>query len=275
MEFPTLYKQTATGAINRWTILVESNYYWTEFGKVDGVLQTSDRTYCEAKNIGRSNETTSDQQAVLEASSVWKKKRDRDGFVMSLDELQELVFDPPMLAKKFDGNYKKEMKFIQPKLDGIRCNISCNTGEIQSLSRHNMAFNTTKHIEDELKELLESNKHLHLDGELYNHDLHDDFNKIVSLCGIKTAKASNAQSPDRRAQKFLNEGDVVAAAEIYAANGSMLERRIKMLLSRANPQEAVKILDMIPDVIERIKEGKEGKMTEEEVVEILDNAQDA
>ena len=72
------------------------------------------------------------------------------------------------------------------------------------------------------------------------------FNKIVSLCGIKTAKASNAQSPDRRAQKFLNEGDVVAAAEIYAANGSMLERRIKMLLSRANPQEAVKILDMIP-----------------------------
>ena len=41
MEFPTLYKQTATGAINRWTILVESNYYWTEFGKVDGVLQSS------------------------------------------------------------------------------------------------------------------------------------------------------------------------------------------------------------------------------------------
>ena len=45
MEFPTLYKQTATGAINRWTILVESNYYWTEFGKVDGVLQTSYRAY--------------------------------------------------------------------------------------------------------------------------------------------------------------------------------------------------------------------------------------
>ena len=189
MEFPTLYKQTATGAINRWTILVESNYYWTEFGKVDGVLQTSDRTYCEAKNVGRSNETTSDQQAVLEASSVWKKKRDRDGFVMSLDELQELVFDPPMLAKKFDGNYKKEMKFIQPKLDGIRCNISCNTGEVQSLSRHNMAFNTTKHIEGELKELLESNKHLHLDGELYNHDLHDDFNKIVSL--VRKKKLTN------------------------------------------------------------------------------------
>lgn len=73
------------------------------------------------------------------------------------------------------------------------------------------------------------------------------FNKIVSLCGIKLPKETNAQSPDRRALKMLNEADdVVAAAYIYASNGSMLERRIKMLLSRANPKEAVEILDMLP-----------------------------
>lgn len=72
------------------------------------------------------------------------------------------------------------------------------------------------------------------------------FNKIVSLCGLKIPKVSNTQSPDRRALKFITEGDVVAAADIYASNGSMLERRIKMLLSRANPQEAVEILNMIP-----------------------------
>ncbi len=47
------------------------------------------------------------------------------------------------------------------------------------------------------------------------------------------------------------------------------------LVNVKNQDTIVKILDMIPDVIERIKEGKEGKMTEEEVVEILDNAQDA
>jgi hypothetical protein len=73
------------------------------------------------------------------------------------------------------------------------------------------------------------------------------FNKITSLCGIKMlTKATNAQSPDRRALKFMAEGNVVAAADIYASSGSMLERRIKMLLSRANPQEAVEILNMIP-----------------------------
>ena len=72
------------------------------------------------------------------------------------------------------------------------------------------------------------------------------FNKIVSLCGLKVPKASNAQSPDRRALKFMAKGDVVTAAGIYASSGSMLERRIRMLLSRANPQEAVEILNMLP-----------------------------
>lgn len=72
------------------------------------------------------------------------------------------------------------------------------------------------------------------------------FNKIVKMSGIKHPKMTNVQSPDRRALKFMAEGDVVAAADVYASSGSMLERRIKMLLSRANPQEAVKILDMIP-----------------------------
>lgn len=73
------------------------------------------------------------------------------------------------------------------------------------------------------------------------------FNKIVKLCSVKNQPAmTNAQSPDRRANEFLKRGDVVGAAEIYAQSGSMLERRIKMLLSRANPVEAVKILDMLP-----------------------------
>jgi hypothetical protein len=57
---------------------------------------------------------------------------------------------------------------------------------------------------------------------------------------------TNAQSPDRRALKFLAEGDVVSAARIYAESGSMLERRIRMLISRANPKEACEIIDMLP-----------------------------
>lgn len=72
------------------------------------------------------------------------------------------------------------------------------------------------------------------------------YNKIVRECGLHMPKMTNVQSPDRRAFRFIAAGDVVAAARIYAENGSMLERRLKMLLSRANMQEAVTIMDMIP-----------------------------
>ena len=72
------------------------------------------------------------------------------------------------------------------------------------------------------------------------------FNKIVSICGVKSPKVTNVQSPDRRALKLMSDGDIVGAARIYAENGSMLQRRIRMLISRANPVEAVEILNMLP-----------------------------
>lgn len=72
------------------------------------------------------------------------------------------------------------------------------------------------------------------------------FNKIAKVCNVPQPKMTNAQSPDRRAMKFLTAGNVVAAADIYASQGSMLERRLKMLLSRVNNlDEALAIVNMI------------------------------
>ena len=181
MRLPTLFKKTATGAINQWTIITEDNYYWTEFGQVDGVIQRSDKVYCSGKNKRRSNETSDEQQAELEATSAWNKKQSMENFVTDINKVDELLFQPPMLAKVYDKVYENDMKFIQPKLDGIRCNISLDNGNISSLSRRNKPFSSTKHIEDELTEFFKEHPTIHLDGELYNHVLHDNFNKIVSL----------------------------------------------------------------------------------------------
>jgi len=72
------------------------------------------------------------------------------------------------------------------------------------------------------------------------------FNTLCKLTGV-TPDNTNAKSPYKLATKELKSGNVVAAAKVYAANGSLLERNIRMLLSRANTQEAAEILDMIPD----------------------------
>ena len=71
------------------------------------------------------------------------------------------------------------------------------------------------------------------------------FNKLVQITGAKVKKTSNEKSPNRIALEKMNAGDVIGAAEVFAKSGSLLERNLKFLLSRANPVEAVKILDML------------------------------
>jgi hypothetical protein len=71
------------------------------------------------------------------------------------------------------------------------------------------------------------------------------FNTLVKITGANVKKADNKKSPNRIALEKLNSGDVMGAAEVFAKNGSLLERNLKFLLSRANPREAVKILDML------------------------------
>lgn len=72
------------------------------------------------------------------------------------------------------------------------------------------------------------------------------FNKLVSLTGAKAGIATNERSPYKLAKAELDNGNVLGAAKVYARNGSLLERNIKFLLSRANPMEAVEIINMLP-----------------------------
>lgn len=74
------------------------------------------------------------------------------------------------------------------------------------------------------------------------------FNTLVKKAGVKlTRKTSNFHSPYRLVQQALDAGNILEAARIYAANGSLLERNLKMLISRANPREAVEIVKLIPN----------------------------
>ena len=70
-----------------------------------------------------------------------------------------------------------EPVWMQPKLDGIRC-LFTKDG---AFSRTGKQFMNLRHIEMDLKELFDSCPWIVLDGELYNHKLKNDFEKIVSL----------------------------------------------------------------------------------------------
>jgi ATP-dependent DNA ligase len=70
-----------------------------------------------------------------------------------------------------------EQVYIQPKLDGVRC-LFTKDG---AFSRTGKQFMNVKHIENELQPLFNDYPNLILDGELYNHALKNDFEKIISL----------------------------------------------------------------------------------------------
>ena len=85
----------------------------------------------------------------------------------------------PILAHKFDESRVdwRKKHWIQPKLDGVRC-IFTKHG---AFSRTGKQFMNLRHIEMDLKELFDVCPWMVLDGELYNHKLKNDFEKIVSL----------------------------------------------------------------------------------------------
>ena len=90
----------------------------------------------------------------------------------------------PMLAYKVDAkpiDWTKKV-YMQPKLDGVRCLIQLNDkGEVHAYSRTGKPWLNIAHILEDLEYFFEIHPDVVLDGELYNHDLRDDFEKIISL----------------------------------------------------------------------------------------------
>jgi len=83
----------------------------------------------------------------------------------------------PMLAHKFNPDKAVFPALLQPKLDGVRC-VFTKDG---AFSRTGKEFKNVDHIIETLKPLFKQYPYLKLDGELYNHELKDDFEKIISL----------------------------------------------------------------------------------------------
>jgi len=94
----------------------------------------------------------------------------------------------PMLAYPVSDkpiDYSKKVS-IQPKLDGVRCLIQRESygnyaWVVRAYSRTGKQWLNIQHILEELHPFFEKHPNVILDGELYNHSLKDDFEKIISL----------------------------------------------------------------------------------------------
>ena len=97
-----------------------------------------------------------------------------------------------MLAHKYNEDKADYPAFIQPKLDGVRCLFTAKG----AFSRANNRFMNVEHIEQALKPFFAKNPTAILDGELYNHGLKDDFEKIISL--VKKKKPTDQDKAEAK-----------------------------------------------------------------------------
>ena len=176
-RLPTLYKRDTTGKIREWTIEWQDTIpgIRTIAGIKDGNLVTSEWKETEGKNEGKANATTAREQAQKEAEAEWKKKEEKEyfEFVNQIDSYDKFK---PMLAHDYTKR-PQPSGISQPKLDGIRC-IARKDG---LYTRQGKAITTCDHIFLALQPFFEEFPEAILDGELYNHELKADFNKITSL----------------------------------------------------------------------------------------------
>lgn len=186
----TLYKKSTTGKIQEWSIELQGNSYRTISGYVDGAKTTSEWTICAGKNIGRANETTPSQQASSEVQSAITKKKDK-GYSDTIENAKRPTYFEPMLAKEYEGKISFPV-FCQPKLDGIRCIVTKDG----MFSRNGKPIVAAPHIFEQLG-LLAAHYNMVFDGELYNHDLKDDFDQICSLARKTKPEPEDLQLSER------------------------------------------------------------------------------
>lgn len=197
----TLYKRLSTGKIQQWTvdvIYIQDEFYlkhgWNlqtkviyTFGQLDGKQQVKEVTYKLGKNLGKSNETTPYEQAILDAESDVRKKM-TSGYVEDINSIDDIDKVPKvMLAHEYLKHSSKVEKYdyvyMQTKIDGFRCIANIVDGRLYTRSRKEIL--TMPHISDAVTKLRQDHTNsfmsniIWLDGELFVEGI--SFQKLSSI----------------------------------------------------------------------------------------------
>ena len=132
----------------------------------------------------------------------------------------------PMLAypvsdKPIDYNNKISM---QPKLDGVRCVIQYDNSEVKAYSRTGKEWKNIDHILFNLKPWFALNPNVILDGELYNHNLKDNFEKIISL--VRKTKPTDEDRLESSEMVQFHCYDIIDETKTFEERNTFIEQAV-------------------------------------------------
>jgi len=164
----------------------------------------------------------------------------------------------PMLAYKVDQkpiDWTTKV-YLQPKLDGVRC-IFTKDG---AYSRAGNEFKNVAHIKYDLTDFFRKHPNAVLDGELYNHALKDNFEKIISL--VRKQKPTDQDARDAESLVQYHVYDTIAEGPDYGDRFNWLIRYLPIAATMTlikntvvESQDEAKMLHIV-----HLAQGYEGSM---------------
>jgi len=264
-ENTRLYKLSKQGQVLEFIVIarevLDGAVLITEKGVLNGSMQ-QDLEPIYPKNIGRANETSPWQQALMRSNSKINKLKDKgykvldpedfpswQDFIKTLEEgygtdaSGDLL---PMLAQK-DTSKTRFPGYLQRKYDGVRCKGKRSMMK----SRRGKIFTTLSHIQEAIPDMPFG---WALDGELYHHER--SLQQIVSM--VKREQPANKEIKFR-------VYDIMIPNMPYFRRKIILDRLLKNL-PKDSPIERVETfrvhsLEEVWELFNQFKEeGYEGAM---------------
>lgn len=283
-EWATLYKQNQTGNTQQWTLVAfqeqgaggdDVAYVQTTYGVVDGKLVTTKPTAHRPKNVGRKNETSAWEQAMLHGTRKWTNKQEKEGYVTGKQSndgpasrtrsrspkaqkgVDVRADKRPMLAKVVDVKKPKLVfpMIAQPKLDGVRCitYFDKSSNDIVFLSRKMVQYTPFPALSRELRAVFALFPDAVLDGEIgdFTSPPAIPFEKVTGLVRKKT-------HVDERDLLTYYVYDVIDTEQGYESRYNPIQHAIHKLRSKgtlslihATPYEFVSTMKQM---VQRFKE---------------------
>jgi DNA ligase 1 len=179
MKHKTLYKIDSMARVRTWWIESNDESYRTHSGLEGGKIVVSGWQYPTEKNVGKLNATSISEQVLAEVKSKYEHQMYQGKYAETIEEAKGgAKFVECMLAASYDAKKNKAFPYwSQAKLDGLRCLVS----EAGLQSRNGKPLLSSPHIRTALQPLFDEFPDVVVDGEIYNHDLKEKFEQLISL----------------------------------------------------------------------------------------------
>lgn len=271
-----LYKLDTKNKIREWEAYVSPNLTDEGFREIiithglqDGKKQTKSRYVKTGKNLGKSNETTLDQQAYLELESIIQSQLDKS-YVYDINDYTVPKY--PQLAFKYKEkahtlDWKNNTYYGSRKLNGIRCFVFTENGKVVKYqSRTGKDFKHFPHITKDIEEYFSNNgitNNCILDGEIFHPTMPFEFiasNTNSSTYNTNTDEEGTAWTTDQLCLYMYDFIDLTDETATYDTRFISLPNPSGPYLVKVENEYLADEQSMITLATRWIKEGYEGLM---------------